>query len=139
MGRLLLYAVAAAGLIWSLFAYGRFVFLRAPGPMVLASIAVLAVSVCALVRYDVETMFGEAHHRFGWKRTVAPILAHAVVKRFLTPALVVLSLLVSHVCVGRFAFGQDAVPMLLVLSVVFVASVCGLVDRDAQIAIGKRA
>jgi hypothetical protein len=139
MGKLSLYAVAAAGLIWSLFAYGRFVFLRTPSPMLLVSIAVLVVAACALVRYDVETMFGEALDRSGRKRTVTPIVGQAIVRRFLSPALIVVTLLVSHVCVGRFAFGQDAVPMLLVLSVVLVASVCGLINRDAQIAIGKRA
>jgi hypothetical protein len=47
------------------------------------------------------------------------------------------SLVLSYVSVGRIFLRQDPWPMLYILSIVLIVSVCGLLRRDEQITIGS--
>ena len=50
-------------------------------------------------------------------------------------ALAIAMLLGSYFAARQFSVGQNSWPLLPTLSVVFIASVCGLVDRGAQLTI----
>lgn len=139
MGRVSVYAVAVVSLAWSLYCYGQFIFCQTLAPLLLASIFVLFASVCVFVVYDVETVIGGPIHLINERGRIPPIIGRVIMRRILIPAIVVVGLLWSYSAVGRFVFAQDASPMLHVLSILFVVSVCGLVGRDMQIMIGRRA